>query len=125
MSRPARTLFPRTKRRADALGERLKAARLRRRMSETEMAARVMVSRPTLRKLEAGNLTVSFAVLARALEVLNLDEDLDRIAENDKLGHRLADARTPRPHRGKPDDPASRDGAPSPDDPASPDDPES
>jgi transcriptional regulator with XRE-family HTH domain len=113
MSRPARTLFPRTKRRADALGERLKAARLRRRMSETEMAARVMVSRPTLRKLEAGDLTVSFAVVARVLEVLNLDEDLDRLAESDELGHRLADARTPRPHRAQADNRAS------PDDPAS------
>ena len=68
------------------------------------MAARVMVSRPTLRKLEAGELTVSFAVLARVLEVLTLDEDLDRLAENDELGHRLADARIPRPHRTKVDD---------------------
>ena len=107
MTRPARTLFPRTQRRATALGERLKAARLRRRMSEAEMAARVMVSRPTLRKLEAGDLTVSFAVLARVLEVLTLDEDLDRLAENDELGHRLADARTPRPHRTRPADATS------------------
>ena len=107
MTRPARTLFPGTQRRATALGERLKAARLRRRMSEAEMAARVMVSRPTLRKLEAGDLTVSVAVLARVLEVLTLDEDLDRLAENDELGHRLADARTPRPHRTRSDDATS------------------
>lgn len=98
MSRPARTLFPRTQRRAEALGQRLKAARLRRRMSESEMAARVMVSRTTLRKLEAGDLTVSAAVLARTLEVLALDGDLDRLAEADELGRRLVDARTPRPH---------------------------
>ena len=99
MSRPARTLFPRTERQAEALGERLKAARLRRRMSEAEMAARVLVSRPTLRRLEAGDLSVSIAILARVLEVLTLDADLDRIAETDDLGHRLVDARTPRPHR--------------------------
>src|ERR1035437_3676161 len=89
MSRPARTLFPRTQRRAEALGERLKAARLRRRMSESEMAARVMVSRMTLRKLESGDLTVSAPVLARALEVLTLDSDLDRLVERDDLGHQL------------------------------------
>lgn len=99
MSRPARTLFPATQRRAKALGERLKAARLRRRMSETEMAARMLVSRVTLRKLEAGDFTVSVAVLARMLEVLALDSDLDRIADDDDLGHRIADARTPLPHR--------------------------
>jgi transcriptional regulator with XRE-family HTH domain len=91
-------------------------------MSETEMAARVMVSRPTLRKLEAGDLTVSFAVLARVLEVLNLDEDLDRLAENDQLGHRLADARTPRPHRARPKDPARPGDAATPADSATPDD---
>ena len=92
-------LFPATQRRAEALGERLRAARLRRRMSETEMAERSFVSRTTLRKLEAGDLSVSAAVLARALEVLGLDEDLDRIAANDVLGNKLADARTPLPHR--------------------------
>jgi len=99
MSRPARTLFPKTQRQAEALGERLKAARLRRRMSEAEMAARALVSRPTIRRLEAGDLTVSAAVLVRVLEVLTLDDDIDRIAEQDELGHRLVDARSPRPHR--------------------------
>ncbi len=62
------------------------------------MAERAFVSRPTVRKLEAGDLTVSAAVLARVLEVLALEGDLDRIAADDEVGHRLADARTPRPH---------------------------
>ena len=92
-------LFPATQRRAEALGARLRAARLRRRMSETEMAERSFVSRTTLRKLEAGDLSVSAAVLARVLEVLALDADLDRVAADDELGNRLADARTPLPHR--------------------------
>ena len=92
-------LFPATQRRAEALGQRLRAARLRRRMSEREMAERSFVSRTTLRKLEAGDLSVSAAVLARTLEVLALDEDLDHIAANDELGNKLADARIPLPHR--------------------------
>ncbi len=99
MSRPARSLFPRTQAQAEALGERLKAARRRRRMSESEMAARVLVSRPTIRRLEAGDLSVSVAVLVRVLEVLTLEADIDRIAEHDDLGHRLVDARNPRPYR--------------------------
>ena len=53
------------------------------------------------RKLEAGDLTVSAAVLARVLEVLSLDEDLDRLAEHDEIGTKLADARTPRPRRSR------------------------
>ena len=63
------------------------------------MAERAFVSRTTLRKLETGNLTVSAAVLARVLEVLTLDADLDLLAANDELGNQLADARTPLPHR--------------------------
>src|SRR5450759_3171175 len=99
MSRPSRILFPRTQRQAEALGERLKAARLRRRMSEAELAERAFVSRPTSRRLEAGDLAVSVAVLMRVLEVLALGDDIDRVAEHDELGHRLVDARTPRPRR--------------------------
>jgi hypothetical protein len=45
---------------------------------------------------------VSAAVLARVLDVLGMDGDLDLIAANDETGHRLADARTPRPHRTAP-----------------------
>ena len=62
------------------------------------MAARVLVSRPTISRLENGDLSVSAAVLARALEVLSLAEDLDRLAEHDELGQQIADARLPEPH---------------------------
>ncbi len=99
MSRPRRSLYPDTQRQAEALGARLKAARVRRRMSEAEMAARVLVSRPTIRRLESGDLSVSTAILVRVLEVLSLADDISHIAERDELGHSLADARLPRPHR--------------------------
>jgi transcriptional regulator with XRE-family HTH domain len=68
-------------------------------MSETEMAVRVLVSRPTISRLERGDLSVSAAVLARALEALSLEEDLDRLAEHDELGQQIADARLPAPRR--------------------------
>ena len=41
------------------------------------MAERAYISRTTLRKLEAGDLSVSTAILARVLEVLGLEQDLD------------------------------------------------
>lgn len=68
-------------------------------MTEAEMAARALVARMTIRRLEAGDLSVSLAVLAQVLEILGLDGDLDRIAAVDDLGQRLADARLPRPSR--------------------------
>lgn len=63
------------------------------------MAERILVSRPTLRRLETGNLNVSVAVLVRVLEVLGLDGDLDRVAEHDDVGQRIADASIPAPRR--------------------------
>ena len=99
MSRPARPLFPQTQRRAEALGERLRFARLRRRMSLAELAARVDVTRNTLSRLERGDLSTSLGVLARVLAVLGLEEDLDRLAQDDELGKRLQDVRLRRPRR--------------------------
>lgn len=99
MPRPSRPLFPQTQRRAEALGERLRLARLRRRMSLDELAARVNVTRHTLSRLERGDMSTGLGVLARVLAVLGLEEDLDRIGQDDELGRRLQDVRQPRPRR--------------------------
>lgn len=81
------------------MGSRLRTARLRRRMSLTEMADRVGVSRVTMRHLEQGDPTVSFGVLVRALGVLGLEEDLAAVAADDELGRRLADDELKTPRR--------------------------
>jgi transcriptional regulator with XRE-family HTH domain len=99
MPRPARPLFPQTKRRAEALGERLRLARMRRRMSLTELAARVGVTRGTLSRLERGDLSTGLGVLASVLSVLGLEEDLDLLARDDELGRRMQDVRLRRPRR--------------------------
>lgn len=103
MSRTTRPVFPRAKTRMLALGERLRTARLRRRIPQTEMAVRVGVSRTTISRLEKGDARVNLAVLTRALSVLGLDEDLDRLAERDEIGMRLQDLALPsRPRQARP-----------------------
>src|SRR5438128_1643819 len=97
MPRPARPLFPSTQRRAEELGERLRLARLRRRMTLADLAARVGTTRSTLSRLERGDLSVSVGLLARVLGVLGLEPDLDQIARDDALGQRLQDIRLRRP----------------------------
>lgn len=84
--------FPRYQRLADSLGARVRVARMRRRMSATEMAERMGVSRMTLYSLERGDLSVGLGVLVRALGVLGLEGDLDRVAADDELGRKLVDA---------------------------------
>ena len=68
-------------------------------MTEGDLAARVGVSRPTIRRLEAGSLAVSYGVLARVLEVLSLGDHLDQLAREDDLGEQINDSRLSRPRR--------------------------
>lgn len=99
MSKVARPVFPRTQRRAEALGERLRTARLRRRMSASEMAERADISRVTLQRLERGDPSVGMAVFLRVLSVLGLEDDIDAVARDDELGQRLQDVMLRRPRR--------------------------
>lgn len=102
MSNRSIPTYPRYARLAGDLGERLRAARLRRRLSVAEMAERMDVSRPTLYRLERGDLSVSTSVLVRALGVLGLEGDLATLAANDELGRKLADAASTRRRRRTP-----------------------
>jgi transcriptional regulator with XRE-family HTH domain len=100
MARQVVPIFPREVQQAEALGSRLRTARLRRRLPLNEVASRVGVSRPTLRKLEDGDPAVSLGVLIRTLTVLGLATDTDSIAANDVAGQQLADIALPgRPNR--------------------------
>jgi transcriptional regulator with XRE-family HTH domain len=98
MSNRTLPTYPRYARLGISLGERLRVARLRRRISQVEMAERMDVDRNTLMSLERGELSVGLGVLVRALGVLGLEEDLDRLAADDEIGRLLADARA-RPSR--------------------------
>ena len=71
------------------LGQRVKLARLRRNLSQAEMAERAGVSRMTWVALEAGRGTTSIALLARALEILGYPERLAALLESDPLGEDL------------------------------------
>jgi transcriptional regulator with XRE-family HTH domain len=100
MPRQTAPLFPREQQQARALGERLRAARLRRRVPLAEMAARVGVTPKTQRRLEQGDISVGLAMLIRTLSVLGLAKDLDEIAARDEIGQRLSDIALPeRPRR--------------------------
>ncbi len=77
----------------EALGERLRTARLRRNLTGILFAERMGVSRDTLHRLEKGDPGISLGSYLRALRVLGLDQDLDLIAKDDVLGRRLQDER--------------------------------
>jgi transcriptional regulator with XRE-family HTH domain len=75
---------------------------MRRRLTVTEMTERMGVTRPTLNRLERGDLSVGLGVLVRALGVLGLEDDLAKLAADDELGRRLADSATTTKRRRSP-----------------------
>jgi transcriptional regulator with XRE-family HTH domain len=74
------------------VGENIKLARLRRKITATMLAERAGISRVTLRKVENGEGSVTMAIYANVLFCLGLERDLLRLAGDDPLGRRLQDA---------------------------------
>lgn len=73
------------------MGEQLRLARLRRKLTMEQVAERAQCSRLTIARLEKGNPAVSIGVLVRVLYALQLSEDILAIAKNDELGHIIQD----------------------------------
>lgn len=99
MSRRTPPTHPRHARQLSELGERLRAARLRRKLTQAMVAERVGVTVPTIRKLESGDPGSSLATVIRVLQVLGLAQDIDKLAADDALGRQLQDGELKRPRR--------------------------
>lgn len=94
--------LPKQTRMFKQVGEQLRLARLRRRLSAAQVAERAGISRNTLYLLEKGSPSSSIATLFRILTVLGLEEDYLEIAKNDELGRRLEDAKLTSPKKRAP-----------------------
>jgi len=90
------TLMPETARILATVGEQIKMARLRRRISVELAAQRAGISRATLWAVEKGSPSVSVGIYAAVLHSLNgMDKDLLLIAKDDELGRKLQDLELP------------------------------
>ncbi len=74
------------------LGENIKLARLRRKISSEQMAERTGTSRKTIYNIEQGSPTVSIGSYLQVLFVVGLEKDLLKVAGEDFLGRKLQDA---------------------------------
>jgi transcriptional regulator with XRE-family HTH domain len=74
-----------------AMGENIKLARLRRKLSSDQVAQRAGISRPTLIAIEKGSPSVGMGSYAQVLFVLNQEKDLLKVAEDDLLGRKIKD----------------------------------
>ncbi len=86
-------LFPRQREILATLGENIKLARKRRKLTQVQLNERTGISRVTLRKIEQGDAGVAIGYYLAVLAVLNLADDLARVALDDEFGRRLQDAK--------------------------------
>lgn len=85
-------LLPKMEKMLVQVGENIKLARLRRKLSTEQVAERANISRPTLWNIEKGSGGVAMAAYAQVLFVLGLEKDLLKLATDDVLGQKLQDA---------------------------------
>ena len=85
-------LLPKQRRILTTLGENIKYARLRRKLSTELVAERANISRKTLYEIEKGAETVSIGSYLQVLLTLGLENDLSMVARDDELGRKIQDA---------------------------------
>ncbi len=91
MPRKPPIVFPQEQRLLSLLGERLKLARMRRKLSSAVVAQRAGISRTSLYKVEAGAPGATIGTYLRVMAVLGLEADIQSLAADDKLGRKLQD----------------------------------
>ena len=92
MAKRGAVIMPRTNEILKTLGEQIKLARLRRRISANLVSERAGISRTTLWHVESGDSSVAIGIYAAVLHALNgLDRDLLLVAKDDEFGRKLDD----------------------------------
>lgn len=100
MARRTSPLLPVTEELLRQLGDRLRLARLRRRLSISHVAERAGMVPMTLRSVERGASGVTIGAYLAAMQVLGIEKDVDLLAQADPLGRALQDARLPSRSKG-------------------------
>jgi len=92
MSRATFRILPKNQRILKNLGENIRLARLRRKISAEQLAERAQISRYTVWQIEKGNSGVSIGAFLQVLFVLGMEKDIEQVASTDPLGRKLQDA---------------------------------
>ena len=86
------SLLPKAQKVLNDLGENIKLARLRRKLSTEQVCERAGISRATLWQIEKGTPTVAMGAYFQVLFVMGLEKDFLKLGADDELGRKLQDA---------------------------------
>lgn len=75
----------------DKIGENIKLARKRRRLTVEQVSERAGIHRATLHRVEKGESAVAIGIYFNVLRVLNLESDFSKLAVDDEFGRKLQD----------------------------------
>lgn len=91
MATKRQTVFPKYDEVLEQMGENIKMARKRRKLTMVQVAERAAISRSTLHLIELGNTSVAMGAYFNVLRVFGLQNDFLKLAEDDILGRKLQD----------------------------------
>lgn len=77
----------------EQVGENIKLARKRRKLTTLQVAERAGIDRTTLYQIEKGSPSVSIGAYFSVLRVLGLQDDFLKLGTDDELGRKLQDLR--------------------------------
>lgn len=95
MAKKTAPLLPATAERLNQFGQRLRLARLRRRLTAKQVADRAGMAAMTLRSIERGGSGVTIGAYLAVMQVLGIESDIDSLGKGDVLGRALQDSRLP------------------------------
>jgi transcriptional regulator with XRE-family HTH domain len=84
-------VFPKHKEMLERVGEQIKLARKRRKLTTIQVSERAGLNRTTLYQIEKGNPKVAMGSYFNVLRVFGLQDDFLKLAADDEFGRKLQD----------------------------------
>jgi transcriptional regulator with XRE-family HTH domain len=84
-------VFPKHLKILEQMGENIRLARKRRKLTATQVAERAGIVRSTLYLIEKGNPGVAMGAYFNVLRVMNLQDEFLKLAADDPYGRKLQD----------------------------------